>query len=186
MYRIIGADGKEYGPISETQLRQWIVEGRVNAQTRVVAEGTTEWKTVADFPQLATAVPGAAAPAAPPPPMTAIPSMPGGLYSPAADRVNGPAIGLIIIGALNILGALVGLGLPALVLAAMTSLKLSLDSLGLLKGERPFLFLALVLLPAPAVVAWRGGWRQALPFTAVYGALAFAAAFLTVRVMLLG
>src|SRR5205085_4092260 len=109
MYRIIGADGKEYGPISETQLRQWIVEGRVNAQTRVVAEGTTEWKTVADFTQLATAVPGAAAPAAPPPPMTAIPSMPGGLYSPAADRVNGPSIGLIIIGALNILGALVGL-----------------------------------------------------------------------------
>src|SRR5438874_4315586 len=108
MYRIIGADGKEYGPISETQLRQWIAEGRVNAQTRVLAEGTSDWKTVADLPQLATAIPGAAA-AAPPPPMTAIPSMPGGLYSPAADRVNGPAIGLIIIGALNILGALVGL-----------------------------------------------------------------------------
>ena len=35
MYEIIGADGKEYGPISFEQIRQWIAEGRVNAQTRV-------------------------------------------------------------------------------------------------------------------------------------------------------
>ena len=33
MYRIIGGDGREYGPISLDQMRQWIAEGRVNAQT---------------------------------------------------------------------------------------------------------------------------------------------------------
>jgi hypothetical protein len=40
MYKIIGADGKEYGPITADQLRAWIVEGRANAQTKVLMEGT--------------------------------------------------------------------------------------------------------------------------------------------------
>lgn len=110
MYRIIGADGKEYGPIPETQLRQWIAEGRVNAQTRVLVEGTTEWRTIADLPQFASAIPGPSPTAMPPPPMASLPSTPApGLYSPAADQVNGPAIGLIILGALEILGGLIGL-----------------------------------------------------------------------------
>ena len=39
MYRIIGADGREYGPIPAEQLRQWIREGRADAQTRARAEG---------------------------------------------------------------------------------------------------------------------------------------------------
>lgn len=53
MYRIIGADEKEYGPISLDQLRQWIAEGRANGQTRVLPEGSTEWKTINDIPELA-------------------------------------------------------------------------------------------------------------------------------------
>src|SRR5438034_3233486 len=53
MYRIIGADGKEYGPISADQLRQWIAEGRANAQTQVLAEGAAEWKPLADIPEFA-------------------------------------------------------------------------------------------------------------------------------------
>ena len=28
MYRILGADGKQYGPISADVLRQWIAQGR--------------------------------------------------------------------------------------------------------------------------------------------------------------
>ncbi|HUJ11174.1 MAG TPA: GYF domain-containing protein [Verrucomicrobiae bacterium] len=51
MYKIIGGDGKEYGPVTAEQLRQWIVEGRANAQTKVQAEGSTEWKTLAEFPE---------------------------------------------------------------------------------------------------------------------------------------
>jgi len=39
MYKIIGADGKEYGPIPAEQLREWIAEGRANAQTKVLPEG---------------------------------------------------------------------------------------------------------------------------------------------------
>ncbi len=53
MYRIIGADGREYGPVTSEQLRQWIHEGRANAQTRLQAEGATEWKTLSEFPEFA-------------------------------------------------------------------------------------------------------------------------------------
>ena len=53
MYKIIGADQKEYGPVTAEQLRQWLAEGRVNAQTSVWAEGSTEWKPFAAFPEFA-------------------------------------------------------------------------------------------------------------------------------------
>jgi hypothetical protein len=43
MFKIIGADGKEYGPVSSDQLREWVREGRANAQTRVQPEGQTDW-----------------------------------------------------------------------------------------------------------------------------------------------
>src|ERR1700722_37373 len=51
MYKIIGADQKEYGPVSADQLRQWITEGRVNGQTKVQAADATEWKAMADIPE---------------------------------------------------------------------------------------------------------------------------------------
>src|SRR5438445_172141 len=52
MYKMMGADGREYGPVSAEQLRQWIAEGRANAQTLVQSEGSTEWKALANFPEL--------------------------------------------------------------------------------------------------------------------------------------
>jgi uncharacterized membrane protein YeaQ/YmgE (transglycosylase-associated protein family) len=62
MYKIIGGDGKEYGPVSAEDLRRWIAEGRVNAQTRVQAEGSADWQplgSIAEFglPAFATALP---------------------------------------------------------------------------------------------------------------------------------
>ena len=51
MYKIIGGDGKEYGPVTTEQLRQWLREGRANAHTKVQAEGSTEWKPVSAFPE---------------------------------------------------------------------------------------------------------------------------------------
>ena len=48
MYRIIGADGREYGPITAAQLFEWIAEGRANALTRAKAEGTDQWKPLTE------------------------------------------------------------------------------------------------------------------------------------------
>jgi uncharacterized membrane protein len=64
MYKIIGADQKEYGPVSAEQLRQWVAEGRANGQSIVQAEGSTEWKPLAAFPEFADIA--GAAPSAPP------------------------------------------------------------------------------------------------------------------------
>jgi hypothetical protein len=100
MYRIIGADGKEYGPISTDQMRQWIAEGRVNMQTRVLAEGTSDWKPLSEFPEFATAAPLPGAPAPGFPAYGAAPSFPNTV---AADQVNGPAIGLIVVAVVGFL-----------------------------------------------------------------------------------
>ena len=54
MYRIIGADGREYGPISGDQVRQWVAQNRANATTRVLVEGTTDWKPLGSLPEFST------------------------------------------------------------------------------------------------------------------------------------
>ena len=63
MYKIIGADGKEYGPVSVEQLRQWFAEGRVNGQTQVLAGGAGEWKPFSALQEF-SAQPSSAAPPA--------------------------------------------------------------------------------------------------------------------------
>jgi hypothetical protein len=59
MYKIIGADQREYGPCSVEDLRQWHREGRLNAQTQVQAAGSAEWKPLAAYPELAAILSGA-------------------------------------------------------------------------------------------------------------------------------
>ncbi len=63
MYKIIGSDGREYGPVTTEQLRQWIATGRANLQTKAQPEGGTDWRPLAEFPEFAGA---AAAPGLPP------------------------------------------------------------------------------------------------------------------------
>ena len=51
MYRILGADGREYGPVSADQLRRWVAEGRANGQTGARAEGAAVWTPLAQLPE---------------------------------------------------------------------------------------------------------------------------------------
>jgi hypothetical protein len=53
MYKIIGVDGREYGPVSSEVLQRWAAEGRVNGQTPAQTEGATGWKPLATFPEFA-------------------------------------------------------------------------------------------------------------------------------------
>jgi hypothetical protein len=55
MYKIVGADGRQYGPVNEDQIRRWIVEGRANAQTQALAEGAMQWKPLGVLPEFAAA-----------------------------------------------------------------------------------------------------------------------------------
>lgn len=63
MFKIIGADLKEYGPVSAEQLRLWVMEGRVNANTRIKPEGGMEWRVMSEFHEFADILPKAPPPA---------------------------------------------------------------------------------------------------------------------------
>lgn len=91
MYRIIGSDGRTYGPATAEQLREWIAEGRADAQTQVWTEGASQWRPLAEYaefaPLLAMRPPSLAAPgtacsaARPPSPSLATASLVMGLLS---------------------------------------------------------------------------------------------------------
>jgi uncharacterized RDD family membrane protein YckC len=90
MFTILGADGKEYGPVSADKVQEWIKGRRADLRTKARREGETEWKTLGDFPELAPApavapaVPAAGAPPPPPPGPITIASMMG---TPARDPI---------------------------------------------------------------------------------------------------
>jgi len=110
MFKIIGADQKEYGPVSTAQIRQWITDGRLNANTQAQRATGGDWQPLSAFEEFAdifnpapTAAPGSeAAPSAPP---SAFPSgapIPTAAREMALSAVKGPAIALIIVGALGV------------------------------------------------------------------------------------
>jgi hypothetical protein len=57
MYKIIGADQIEYGPITAEQVRQWVAEGRLNGLSKIQAEGSGVWKQLRDTPEFSALVP---------------------------------------------------------------------------------------------------------------------------------
>ena len=111
MFKIIGADQKEYGPISVEQIRQWIRDGRLNGQTPAQRGGEGEWRQLSAFEEFAdifqtTPAPASAAPGGPAPAYTpsAAPggSVPTGSPDAALSAVKGPAIALMITSGLGI------------------------------------------------------------------------------------
>lgn len=110
MYKIIGADQKEYGPVSAEEMHRWLAEGRVNAQTLIQAQGQTDWRPLATFTEFATANPSLSS-------SVPLGAMPG---PEAARLVSGPATGLLVVGivcavaaAISLLVNLLGLGVGA-------------------------------------------------------------------------
>lgn len=55
-YKVIGGNQREYGPVSADEVRQWIGDGRLNAQSLTRAETSPEWKPLSDFPEFADAL----------------------------------------------------------------------------------------------------------------------------------
>ena len=92
MYRIIGADGREYGPIPAETLRQWIREGRANAQTQAWAEGTAQWKPLAEQVEFAPLL------ARIPPPL----AMAGAVPVTMVPRTNSMALASLFMGILSL------------------------------------------------------------------------------------
>lgn len=98
-YTIIGGDGKQYGPITEGELRKWIAEGRLNAQSLAKSESDAEFRPLSTFPELADVF----APATAPPSIAPLPSVGAGNRQVALDKVRVPAIGLMISAILSVI-----------------------------------------------------------------------------------
>lgn len=92
-YHVIGADGREYGPVTVVQLRQWLVAGRVHGTTSVRMEGSTEWRPLAALPEFGGTVSGA-------PPIT--PLQPAPLIPFYRRRTNPWATAGLVMGILSI------------------------------------------------------------------------------------
>src|SRR5262245_22592904 len=102
MYKIIGGDQREYGPVGLEQVKQWIQEGRANAQTLIQKEGGP-WLPLSSLPECAAFLAPPPTPASvaafPAPPPVPVPT----LALPSDHRrimqlVEGPAIALLITG----------------------------------------------------------------------------------------
>lgn len=94
MYKIIGADGQQYGPVGAEQIRHWIAEHRVNAQTLVEPEGGQDWKALGSFPEFAADLKPAppAFPTAPPP----CAPLPGTVSSRASNKIAAGVCGILL------------------------------------------------------------------------------------------
>jgi hypothetical protein len=109
MYRIIGGDGNEYGPVSAELLKRWHSEGRVNAFTRVRREGEAEWKTFGEMLELNWA-------------------------APAGPAASGKAIASLVCGILSLTCCSIVAGIPAIVLGHIARSEIK-KSLGQLTGK---------------------------------------------------
>ena len=56
-YKIIGADSREYGPVEIDEIRDWIAEGRADADTLVCEGDGNQWIKLRDLPDVEGALP---------------------------------------------------------------------------------------------------------------------------------
>ena len=91
MYRVLGTDQQEYGPVGADQIRQWIIERRLNPNSLAQEEGATGWKPLTEFPEFQSAL----SMAAPVSPSAAQPAFP-------SSSQNGMAVAGLVFSALAI------------------------------------------------------------------------------------
>jgi hypothetical protein len=108
MYKIIGQDGREYGPVSAEQLRRWIAENRVEIRTPVFTDSAQDWTFVGLLPEFAGHFPGAA-PHAPPP---IAPPKPGQSTAGQTAKTNSFAVAGLVCGILSVTLCLCCGGMP--------------------------------------------------------------------------
>jgi hypothetical protein len=105
MYKILGADQKEYGPVSADQVRQWIADRRVTGRTQVKTEGSTEWKSLSEFHEFDAALAARGVAPAPTPPAFLS-------NQPLNSRLAKTSL---VLGILSIIGCSVFTGIPAII-----------------------------------------------------------------------
>jgi len=89
-YRIVGNDGKIYGPVTAEQIRLWLSERRADSRTPVLPEGAGDWVVLGLLPEFAADFPVQ-------PPPSAFPTAP----PVSGMRTNGFAIWGFICGLIS-------------------------------------------------------------------------------------
>jgi len=139
MYRIIGKDGQQYGPVSAEQVRAWMAENRANAQTLVQTEGSQDWKPLGSLPEFAGDLRPPVSGASPP---TITPPTSAATASPANPRASNkiPAgICGILLGSLGVHKFILGYTGSGLIMLLLTVLTCGIGSMvtgliGLIEG----------------------------------------------------
>jgi hypothetical protein len=111
MYKILGSDGNEYGPVSAEQVNGWIAENRVEKKTPVIPEGGADWVFLGSLPEFAAAF---APPTSAPPPISPSAKASKSAGTPSKNARALVAASLGVLSMIPPVGAL--LGIPALVL----------------------------------------------------------------------
>ena len=112
MYKIVGANGQQYGPVSAEDIRRWIAENRINAQTFVQTDGIPDWKSLGSLAEFASEFKAV-------PPLIASP--PSGVVSRASNKVPAGVCG-ILLGSLGIHKFILGYTGAGLILLLLTIL----------------------------------------------------------------
>ena len=55
-YQVLGGDGREYGPVYDDQIRQWIAEGRLESKSPVKPPDAKDWVFLETLPEFAEAL----------------------------------------------------------------------------------------------------------------------------------
>ncbi len=135
MYKMIGADGQPYGPVTADQIRRWIGEGRAAAHTLLQAEGSTEWKRLSQFPEFVADL------KTPPPPMATPPSTFPPSPATTAKASNKIVAGIcgILLGSLGVHKFILGYTGPGIIMLLVSVLSCFLASpvmgvIGMIEG----------------------------------------------------
>ncbi len=118
MYRIIGKDGQQYGPVSAEQIRAWIAENRANAQTVAQAEAAPGWRPLGAFPEFAADLKPPVAATTPPPPISLTP---GSVAARASNKIPAGICG-VLLGSLGVHKFILGYTGAGLIMLLVTVL----------------------------------------------------------------
>ena len=135
MYKIIGKDGQQYGPVTAEQVRGWIAENRANAQTQVQTDGAPDWKPLGSLPEFAADLKPPPLSATVPPTITPPPRAP---VPRASNKIPAGICG-ILLGSLGVHKFILGYTGAGLVMLLVTLLTCGLASpimhvIGLIEG----------------------------------------------------
>ena len=118
MYKIIGVDGQQYGPVSADQVRRWLAENRLNARSQVQAEGSTDWKPLGSVPEFAADI--KPPPAFTPPALSPVAVL--GYSDPRASNKIAAGVCGILIGSLGVHKFILGYTGAGLIMLLVTVL----------------------------------------------------------------